>query len=154
VRVALGLPPAPAPAAVEAAAAASGGGSGDGLQARALAMPLTDLLASPLFALSPTAYLLLTFERAGLPQPSEFLFLRECLLRFLGAPGDGMEEELWTPIATILKLQAAEVETIRRARQTQSAWCAVALSDLPHHQLTSSLLASCFILPSYFPLLL
>ena len=40
-----------------------------------------------------------------------------------------MEEELWTPIATILKLQAAEVETIRRARQTKSAWCAMVLSD-------------------------
>jgi hypothetical protein len=40
-----------------------------------------------------------------------------------------MEEELWTPIATLLKLQAAEVETIRRARQTKSAWCAMTLSD-------------------------
>lgn len=89
-----------------------------------------------------------------MPQPSEFLFLRECLLRFLSAPGDGMEEELWTPIATILKLQAAEVETIRRARQTKSAWCAVALSDLPHHQLTAFFLASCSSLPSYFTLLL
>lgn len=51
VRAALGLPPAPAPAAAEAAAAASGGGSGDGLQVRALAMLLTDLLTSPLYAL-------------------------------------------------------------------------------------------------------
>ena len=65
-----------------------------------------------------------------------------------------MEEELWTPIATILKLQVAEVETIRRARQTKSAWCAVGLSDLPHHRLTSFFLASFFSLASYFPLLL
>jgi hypothetical protein len=56
----------------------------------------------------------------------------------LSAPGDGMEEELWTPIATLLKLQAAEVETIRRARQTKSAWCAMTLSD---YRLPACLLA-------------
>ena len=67
-----------------------------------------------------------------------------------------MEEELWTPIATILKLQAAEVETIRRARQTKSAWCAMVPSDylLPifthsTYLLTSFLLTSDLLL-TYF----
>ena len=58
-----------------------------------------------------------------------------------------MEEELWTPIATILKLQAAEVETIRRARQTKSAWCAMVPSDylLPTYLVVLTHLLTCFL---------
>ena len=54
--------------------------------------------------------------------------MRQCLLRFLEAP-DLMQEELWAPIATILKLDAREVDAIRLARQSRSAWCALILSD-------------------------